>query len=312
MTADSIPAAAGGQDSVWKSLLPAVQTATFVAIAAIAYQALSFDEPAEASVPLVATKEWLIWKATAALGQATAVSLFLVGVAHLWRMPDRGVGKRVVVVQGLVAGLFVLLVTWFVADLLSASRPWPIPGMEERLDWVVRIATASAAPWIALVWIGHRLLRKNSQHTVKDLMATWDLIVSCALAFGLFVVVALLPTGALRNLWLATATGKKDRARLAELFSSADVLLYGALYGGLIVVIVVPLVLSWRTAARELLEAHHPPETWIDENAWAARERLEKLLNLDVAPIRNPLTVFTILTPLVTSALAAFLPDIGE
>ena len=42
-----------------------------------------------------------------------------------------------------------------------------------------------------------------------------------------------------------------------------------------------------------------------------SRARLESLLGLDVTLIRNPLTLLTVLTPLVTSLLAAFLPELG-
>jgi len=46
-----------------------------------------------------------------------------------------------------------------------------------------------------------------------------------------------------------------------------------------------------------------PTEDWV-----AKRDRLEGLLNLDTPILRNPLTVISVLTPLATSLLAAFLP----
>jgi len=43
----------------------------------------------------------------------------------------------------------------------------------------------------------------------------------------------------------------------------------------------------------------------------SARARLEKLLHLDVPLLRNPLTALSVFTPLVTAALAAFIPQLG-
>jgi hypothetical protein len=41
------------------------------------------------------------------------------------------------------------------------------------------------------------------------------------------------------------------------------------------------------------------------------RERLEGYLHLDVGLLRNPLIGMSILTPLITAALAAFIPQLG-
>lgn len=43
----------------------------------------------------------------------------------------------------------------------------------------------------------------------------------------------------------------------------------------------------------------------------AAKARLEKLLHLDVPLLRNPLTALSVFVPLVTAALAAFIPQLG-
>jgi hypothetical protein len=46
---------------------------------------------------------------------------------------------------------------------------------------------------------------------------------------------------------------------------------------------------------------------WVED-----RDRLERVLHLDVPFVRNPLTVVGVLAPLVVSALAAFLPEIAN
>ncbi len=47
-------------------------------------------------------------------------------------------------------------------------------------------------------------------------------------------------------------------------------------------------------------------------DAWVAdRARLSKILQLDVPILRNPLIALSIFTPLITSTLAAFIPQLG-
>ena len=147
--------------------------------------------------------------------------------------------------------------------------------------------------------------------TEGQLLATWNLINSCALSFAIFVVVALLPAGGLRNLWLANSTTDKERELRAEEFPTSDVLLYGATYGLIALVVVVPLVFAWRSAARDFVNHEFAPHAHMTKDDAEARVRLESLLGLDVTLNRDPSTLLTVLTPLVTSLLAAFLPELG-
>jgi hypothetical protein len=202
--------------------------------------------------------------------------------------------------------------TRFIGQIVGEPRDWPIPGMTLRLNLVVLVGIMSAAPWIALVWLGHRSPWLQHTPSVPNLQRAWDLITSCALAFAGFVAIALLPTGALRSLWLATASGSISKDQLAEEFSATDVLLYGAVFGSLSLIVVVPLVFAWRAAARRLVDATYPPTAHISEEHDKGRARLESLLNLDIAVVSNPLTVLSVMTPLVTSVVAAFLPEVGD
>ena len=58
----------------------------------------------------------------------------------------------------------------------------------------------------------------------------------------------------------------------------------------------------------------YPPNatTAADKAAQGIRDSLEGMLNLSSGSLRNPLTVLTIATPLVTAALTAFVPEIGK
>ena len=50
-----------------------------------------------------------------------------------------------------------------------------------------------------------------------------------------------------------------------------------------------------------------PTEEWVASRAW-----LEVLLHPDVSLLRNPLIALTILSPLLTGVLAAFIPELGK
>lgn len=75
----------------------------------------------------------------------------------------------------------------------------------------------------------------------------------------------------------------------------------------------MPLVASWRARAQDLVEHGCPlPADGKPTAEWSEeRERLEKLLHLDLSILRNPLTALSVFAPLLISALAAFLPQIA-
>ena len=97
-------------------------------------------------------------------------------------------------------------------------------------------------------------------------------------------------------------------------FPAVNVLYYGALFAVLLSVLAVPLAASWRSYARVLVDHANllPPDGQPTEEWVASRARLEALLHLDVSLLRNPLIALTILSPLLTGVLAAFIPELGK
>jgi hypothetical protein len=88
-------------------------------------------------------------------------------------------------------------------------------------------------------------------------------------------------------------------------FPPQNVLLYGAVFAILLALITVPLVVSWRSRALRLVEVVAPaPST--------EREALEARLQLNLPLLRNPLTALNVFAPLITSVLAAFVPQLGQ
>jgi hypothetical protein len=163
------------------------------------------------------------------------------------------------------------------------------------------------------------------------------------MAFGLFVGVALIPTGALRSLWMVQAAhmGEMQRARLladeilkggtpreiddatdkavaaataslSHQFSTLDVLLYGAFFAVILTALTVPVLALWRSVASMLVDRSCPLRHAADVTSASVeqRGRLEAVLHLDIGILRNPVTIFSVLTPLVTAVLAAFVPEL--
>ena len=295
-----------------RALIPSATTLLFLGIAGASFWLLG---QGEGSVVEAAEGPWAVWKGTAAVTLAVSVLLFPTGiVCYVRECRDSGDGGWVwahLVVASLAA-------TGAIVGGALAPRPsrdWVaqvgIEHMGERLDWTTSVITASAVPWLAAVWLAHRNLHIAREHAsmggdhLGRLRATWDTITACGLAFAAFVVIAVLPTGALRNVWLAGPA-------LADQFPPSDVVLYGAAYGVLAFVLILPLIFVWRAAANTMV--WFGVQTRSDLTAAKDEEmtRLERALHVDGGALRNPLTLLTLLTPLATAALAVYLPKLGS
>jgi len=295
-------------------------------------------------------RQWQIWRVVAAIGQAAAIALLIQGLVRLRRASEiESLDRKEIRRHTAAAAVFVVCIAAFTALVVNEERPWAagLGNMDARLGLVGLIGVLCAFPWVAMTWLGHQATRPywskvvNAERAaatpakistpapaagappdedakIDDLLSIWDHIVSVALAFAVLVVVALVPTGALRNLWLSQKVAEEDdkdaAEQLAAMFPSSDVLVYGAFFGLLIIVLVIPLLLSWRATARNIVDQAQPRhlKTAATPGDFTARGNLESMLNLDVSFLRNPLAVLSILTPLVTATLAAFLPELGK
>jgi hypothetical protein len=213
----------------------------------------------------------------------------------------------------LTAGVFVFL---HFAVPIPESRDWPRSlDIGWRTSGVAFTIGFAAVPWLVLVWLLQRHLTAEAAEasplSTRALRRLWDVLNSIVLAFAVFVVLALVPTGALRVAYFA---GPKDPAadKDGPEFPASDVLLYGAFFAVLLSAIALPMVSAWRTAARRRVAHDHPLDTDpLDADAKDGLDRAEALLHLDVGVLRSPITALTVFTPLVTAALAAYLPDLG-
>jgi hypothetical protein len=207
----------------------------------------------------------------------------------------------------------------------------PIRGLGFRTGAAVVAGLIAGIPWLAIVWLGTAecnelkdvvlklpeggLLTDNApavaddyRAVIKQLLDLWKLLYKCALAFTVAVVAIIVSTGALRAAFLST------RPALAGQFPPANVLFYGAFYALVLLAITMPMAIAWRDRARQVVERTYPlPPDGQPTDAWvAARARLEHLLYLDLPVLRNPLTALNVFTPLITAALVAFIPQLGQ
>ncbi|WP_110006823.1 hypothetical protein [Geodermatophilus normandii] len=288
-----------------------LQTCVLLTVTALTYALVSVGA---GRTSVLSTREWFVWRFAASLGVGLAWLMALRSVRDL-RPAARRVGTRLTgrdrLGYALVTAVLVLGVFLFLYNAGQMDRTWQIAHMEGRLAGVVLAVGVTGVPWVYLLLTTSATLgRWEPHHRLAGLLESWDVLVRCLTVFAVLVVISLVPTGALRALWLAQ---RGDTDRLADQFPASDVLLYGAFFTVVLAAITLPVVAAWRTEARRLV-AHVYPVTTVEDltDDWdKGRKRLEEVLHLDKGILRNPLTAFTVFTPLLTSVLAGFVPGLA-
>ncbi len=284
---------------------------------------------------LTTSVPWLVWKVVGAIAVVVFVVLFAYSIRILRRAEDWGLTASARRTRGYLGAAVLVVAAIAVVILLSGgSLAIPVNGLIIRTRAVLAVGMIMSVPWLALVWLAqaecHDLARgladpsdeAPGQGLPLDALAAlaalpgalsarmlllWRLLVTCVTAFAIAVVAAIVNSGALRASFLQAHPG-----RSAE-FPPANVLFYGAFFAIILSVITIPLVAAWRSCAFALIDRTHPlPADGQPTEEWVSgRARLEKLLHLDVPLLRNPLTALSVFVPLITAALAAFIPQLG-
>lgn len=196
--------------------------------------------------------------------------------------------------------------------LSGGGRGFDVP-VENWEEWRVVIpvgAIVCVAPWVVCVWWTHDELARlkpvlrdqanvDTARMLDALRAAWTGIERSTGALAVTVTAGILTTGALRLALIG---------HVPQPPTEADVLRYGLFFGVLVATVVVPLILAYRRRASDFLNLVHPPINRFDEKEEA--EVLAQMLHLDEGPLRSPWALLGVLTPVVTGALAAYLPGI--
>lgn len=272
----------------------------------------------EGESELADSVEWTVWKLCGGLAIGLFLGIFLLGVRILGKPDEWGIIEArprtrpyLLAISGFLATAFV----WKALDWNYDAELDAINDVQSRTNSLLLVALVAAAPMVTVVWLAHEeslnlrevMPDRSLADNVNHLLKLWRLLVTCIGAFAVGVVAALITSGALRATQLAAHPDDQGR------FPASNVLLYGAFFAVMLTLLALPMVLTWRARARDLVRTTHPlPADGVPTDTWESeRDRLEKTLHLDTGLFANPLTALTIFTPLVTSLLAAFIPQLG-
>lgn len=220
--------------------------------------------------------------------------------------------------------LGVLLVLALAILVLLVARPRP-DGPDSPL-WghqaKMAVLTLSAAVGVGLpaihgIALVHDRVRRHrpSELTSADLVVAIvarDYIRRYLATAGSVIGLAVLSAGALRRaVLLHDPEGEHSAAAPADM-----VLLYGAFFTALLLVVYVPAHVSLQRLCLDLREFHFPlalmPSPTSEEfKGWVeARQRLDGVTEAQVTPLHQLQSSLFILTPLLSAVVAGLLPDV--
>ncbi len=272
---------------------------------------------AQGDADVVSSLEWRLWRSVAALGLACAAVL---GGYGLRRM--RSEARALRLSAGELALQVVLALCLYSAAMVfinlqpEGTRDLPIEHLWSRLRFVELLTGLAVIPWLVLVWTTHSRLRHIgpmagvSSPGLRRLTHCWDLISECVFAFVALVVIALVGSGAIQATWAASGL---ENTSAGGGFAESLVLVYALYFSVILASVTLPLLAAYRRRATELVEAVYelPQDSRLSGDWVSARDRLEAFLHVNVGILRNPLTAFSLLTPVITAALAMVIPELG-
>ena len=265
----------------------------------------------------VASNGFRVWIGVAAFTSVVFVLTAIRGVkelAELSRTTGAGWGEQL-----LDLAMFLGLVGLIV--LLQAVAGWegfdvPVDHWAWLRSTVFFLGAVSAAPWVMAVWIAHARLAQSKaavkalpEHSppaielARLLVVLRDHIQHTVVALTTVVLGAVLTSGALRNALVPEVATDEE-------FPASSVLLYGAFFAAVLALAVVPLMTSWRSCAGDVVD--HIPEDATDDELVALGASLASTLEDEGSVFRSPLVLVSVLTPVLTGALAALVPQIGS
>jgi hypothetical protein len=304
---------------------PALTTIVFVLGVVVGAALLSWVTQlgSDTDEKLVESGPFRTWVAVAAFAVVAFVDTLLAGVREL--RSDR---LRSSALSAKVYGwLFLAFAAIVVIALRNGGRGGPPVDIQY---WraislgVLLLGAAAAGPWVVSVWASHDVLSNyrgrilafpsatsttTPSYDLDDMMALLlDIRKLIAAAVGrllILVLGAVLLSGALRAALVPRFISEDG-------FPASAVLMYGAFFTVMLSLAVLPLMRAWRQTATMLLDQAYPVRVATSADDAAARDRMAQRLNLDGALFTSPVTLTSLLAPLVTSFLAVFIPQIGN
>jgi hypothetical protein len=290
------------------------------------------EQPTPESRNFVGSVEWLTWRMVAATAVVAFVILLASGGRLLRQRADHGLGvSQTRVILYLLAAAVPAVAGVAVVVASGGRNPaLPVEALATRTRFVLFTGLLTAIPWLAIAWLCHDACRHRTDRSktgsvfsFQELATLWGTLIACIGAFAVGVVTALITSGALRFAFLAahpvcgnTFVPIRQRTNgtvCGEDFPASNVLLYGAVFAVFLLSLTLPLLAVWRSRALEWVAANcQLPNDGVPDKDWSERQnRLRAELHLNTSLLSNPLTVLSVFTPLITSVLAAFLPQLA-
>ncbi|MEU4194777.1 hypothetical protein AB0E69_22950 [Kribbella sp. NPDC026611] len=328
------------EDKFWMKFPPPVLSIAVIGLAGGVAALIGVDAAngTAESAKLVSGVPWTVWRAVAGMSFVLFVLLTVQAIRILQHPYSWGfyplAGRTLRYLLAAAAGCGGALI--YQQAFPAAMPELPVRNQDLRMHLLFWAALVATAPWLTIVWLAHAecrdlatLRRRPSiaeareyalamddrtrdpelvNQAIVQVQKLWQLLKMCSGAFALGVVAAVASAGALRGAFVDTYP---DRAHE---FPPANVLLYGVLFTLGLAVIAVPLAVAWRNRAAQLLDHACPlPADGQPTQEWEQEaRRVATLLHLDLPYVRNPLYLLAVGTPLLVSALAAFLPILAN
>jgi hypothetical protein len=258
------------------------------------------------------TPEFTFWVGLVAATAVLFAFLFAhaAPVAARWR--ELGVPLwRPVLVYVLFAAVLVTF-RWQAGSPVAHLRPTTAVAVSQALFVVGVVA---AAPAVLGLWSNATRVRRafdpadgrprRADEVLRDLVDCRRGNTTCLAVLALVVSASVVNAGGQRRAFLATGTRPQD-------FPPEWVLLYGAIFTGISLLLYAPVFVAWRSACRRFVDDvcplpadARPTEDWV-----ASRTRLVQVLGADTSVAKTATAAFGILAPLATSVPAVVIPAV--
>ncbi|WP_181771121.1 hypothetical protein [Amycolatopsis pittospori] len=204
---------------------------------------------------------------------------------------------------------------WKIGSPIGDLKPTTAIGVSRTL---LALGLVAAAPAVLGLWLNHTRLRRISRvldgettereravDVLGELLECKRANGSCLMVLALIVSTAVIDAGAQRRAFLATGTPK-------EAFPPEGVLLYGALFTAISLLLYVPVFLAWKARCLRVVDEIYPlPADARPTEDWqAGRARLTHLMGTDNTVGKTVTAAFGILAPLLTGVLSVVLPGL--
>jgi hypothetical protein len=266
--------------------------------------------------------EFLVWSGLIAVTVAVwvAMSLSLFPTVRELRSLFGNDGPAIPV-RGLVGIYAMYAALLAVVFIRWAQLTLPLGHSSFRIRAILAIGLAAGAPTIVALWLISERLRRlypllagsaplsNAGDRVEELRTLWRCSVRSLATASVAVSLAVVMLGALRNALLAY-----DPTTWEAAFPASTLLLYGAFFTVAFAAVYMPTLLTWRSRARQLVDAVYPiPDDGKPDEAWMkGRAALEQLVGINIGITAQLSSMLAIFGPLAASFLAGFIPQLAS